>query len=168
MLKTYFFENDGVIPNSFLPVIVYSNICESDDCATYFERKFQENNWGNNWRDVVLTYDHFHSNTHEVLGVAKGFVSLKIGGLNGVFLEAKQGDVIILPAGVGHYSISNKLDYQIVGGYPNGLDWDMCTDLKENEFGIIENISKVKLPEADPVFGVKGSLLQIWNNSRLK
>lgn len=162
MIKTYFFENDGTIPNSNLPVIVYSNICESDDCASWFEAKFQENNWNNNWRDIVLTYDHFHSNTHEVLAVASGSVSLKIGGKNGVVLDIKQGDVIIIPAGVGHYSISNEFDYQIVGGYPNGLSWDMCTDLKENELGILGNISKVKLPETDPVFGKNGYLLEVW------
>jgi uncharacterized protein YjlB len=165
MVKTYFFKSDGTIPNSHLPVIIYSNVCESADCADWFEAKFQENNWLNNWRDIILPYDHFHSNTHEVLGVGFGNVSLKIGGNNGVVLALNSGDVIIIPAGVGHYSISKGIDYQIIGGYPNGLLWDMHTDLKENSMQIIENISNVKLPNNDPIFGKKGPLIDIWNGN---
>jgi uncharacterized protein YjlB len=163
MIKTYFFENDGTIPNSYLPVIFYSNICESVDCAVWFEAKFKENNWTNNWRDIVLPYDHFHSNTHEVLAVSKGTVKLKIGGENGIIIEAAKGDVIILPAGVGHYSASEHSDYQIVGGYPNGLVWDMCTDLKLQAEQILQNIKAVKLPETDPIFGKKGPVLEFWH-----
>ncbi len=162
MMKTYFFANDGTIPNSHLPVIVYSNVCALADCATWFEAKFQKNGWTNNWRDIVLPYDHFHSNTHEVLAVSQGLVKLKIGGEKGKIIEATQGDVIVLPAGVGHYSISENANYQIVGGYPNGLAWDMCTDLKLDPENILKNINAVKLPETDPIFGKKGPLIEYW------
>jgi uncharacterized protein YjlB len=162
MKKTYFFANDGTIPNSNLPVVVYSNVCESADCAYWFEAKFQENEWTNNWHDIVLPYDHFHSNTHEVLAVSKGTVKLKIGGEKGKIIKATKGDVIVLPAGVGHYSISENADYQIVGGYPNGLAWDMCTDLNLDAKQILQNINSVKLPETDPIFGKNGPLINLW------
>ncbi len=163
MIKTYFFENDGTIPNSNLPVIVYSNICESDDCANWIEAKFRDNNWTNNWRDIVLPYDHFHSNTHEVLGVAFGKVDFKIGGKKGEIIKVKAGDVLIIPAGVGHFAVSENIDYQVVGGYPCGLSWDMCTDLKLDAEKILRNIKEVKLPETDPIFGKNGLLMDLWN-----
>ena len=45
-----------------------------------------------------------------------------IGGQNGIELLAKTGDVIIIPAGVGHYSIGNQEKYEVIGDYPDGLD----------------------------------------------
>ncbi|MHA8050317.1 cupin domain-containing protein [Aquirufa sp. ROCK-SH2] len=62
----------------------------------------------------MLPYDHFHSNTHEVLGLAEGTVKLKIGGQHGVELVVETGDVIIMPAGVGHYSLYNSSHYLFI------------------------------------------------------
>ena len=74
----YFFTDDGTVPNSHLPVIIYSQVVYNSSLSDWFENKFKENNWGNNWRDIVLPYDHFHSNTHEVLALSSGAVSLKM------------------------------------------------------------------------------------------
>ncbi len=81
-----------------------------------FEFIFSQNGWTNNWQDIILPTDHFHSNTHEVLGLKSGQARLKLGGKNGVIVNVETGDVIVLPAGVGHYSIDNSLEYQFVGG----------------------------------------------------
>ena len=76
---TYFFENDGDIPNNILPVVIYKNalqhVVQKD-----LEVLFCQNGWGNNWHDIILTEDHFHSNTHEVLGLKSGQARLKLGG----------------------------------------------------------------------------------------
>ncbi len=79
---TYFFENDGEIPNNILPVVIYKNalqhVVQKD-----LELLFCQNGWGNNWHDIILTEDHFHSNTHEVLGLKSGQARLKLGGEKG-------------------------------------------------------------------------------------
>ena len=161
--STVQYFNDGIIPNNdILPVIFYRKACKASDCASWFESKFQTNGWTNNWRDIILPYDHFHSNTHEVLGVSKGVVKLKIGGKNGQIFEFSAGDAIVIPAGVGHYSINNENEYEIVGGYPNGALWDMCINLDENRDLILNSIKKVSLPLNDPIFGEIGPLIDVW------
>jgi uncharacterized protein YjlB len=115
----YYFENDGVIPNNPLPLLIYKNALQYASNKN-FGLSFKKNGWTNNWEDIILPYDHFHSNTHEVLGLTKGNARLMIGGRNGEIVLVETGDVIILPAGCGHYSVDNSLDYQFVGGYPNG------------------------------------------------
>ena len=79
---TYYFKNDGVIPNNTLPLLVYKNVLKYI-ASENFELVFKKNGWTNNWKDIILPYDHFHSNTHEVLGLAKGNARLRLGGKNG-------------------------------------------------------------------------------------
>ena len=68
---TYYFENDGDIPNNILPVMIYKNALQYLTDKN-FESTFSQNGWANNWHDIILTEDHFHSNTHEVLGLKSG------------------------------------------------------------------------------------------------
>ena len=162
-ISTYYFEDDGIIPNSHLPVIVYKQAIDLTDASDWLETRFTQNNWLNNWRDIILPYDHFHSNTHEVIGLGFGEVQLKIGGSKGTVLTITAGDVIIIPAGVGHYSISEHTHYRFVGGYPDGHNWDIKTGLEEGErAAIVKNIAAVQIPTTDPVYGNKGSLFELW------
>ncbi|MEN9362992.1 MAG: hypothetical protein RI903_300 [Bacteroidota bacterium] len=161
--QTYYFTDDGLIPNHTFPVILYQKVIDLADCSDWLENRFKENNWLNNWRDIVLPYDHFHSNTHEVLGLGRGRVSLKIGGSNGQIFDLEAGDVVIIPAGVGHYAISKHTDYQFVGGYPNGQAWDLKTGLEEEERAqMLRRISAVEMPEKDPIFGIEGLMFEKW------
>ena len=161
-VRTHRFEDDGVIPNSHLPVVVYPMACTAADASTWLELTFARNGWTNNWRDIVLPYDHFHSTTHEVLGVGRGSVSLKIGGPRGLVVDLSAGDVVVLPAGVGHFSVSGHTDYEMVGGYPLGRSWDMRTGLAEERDEVLANLARLDLPETDPVFGSTGPLLELW------
>ncbi len=151
----YYFESDGVIPNNPLPVLIYKQVMQD------FETTFRKNAWSNNWKDIILPYDHFHSNTHEVLALVEGTAKLKIGGKHGIELRVESGDVIIIPAGVGHYSVDNSLRYQFVGGYPNGADWNLRQSLEEDSL-ILDEIGNIPLPTTDPIFGVEGPLFDYW------
>ena len=136
----YYFENDGVIPNNPLPLLIYKNALQYANSKS-FGLTFKKNGWTNNWEDIILSYDHFHSNTHEVLGLSKGNARLMIGGKNGEIVLVETGDLIILPAGYGHYSVDNSLDYQFIGGYPNGANWNLKVSLNnENSTSIFEEI----------------------------
>jgi uncharacterized protein YjlB len=158
----HYFENDGIIPNNKLPVLIYKNALKYTE-AIDFEFCFNQNGWSNNWTDIILPYDHFHSNTHEVLGLKSGHAQLMLGGKNGKIIQVDAGDVLIIPAGVGHHSIDNSLDYQFVGGYPNAADWNLKIRLIDEDCAsIIEEIAQIPIPATDPVYGVDGPLFAYW------
>src|ERR1700692_4721502 len=85
------FDDDGVIPNSRLPLLVYRDAVPAD--AAGIERLFAANRWPPAWRDGVHPFHHFHSTAHEVLGVARGEASVLFGGPGGTVLEVWARDV---------------------------------------------------------------------------
>lgn len=160
--EQYFFTDDGTTPNSLLPVVIYRQVCDAANKSQWLEDCFRANGWTNNWRDIVLRYHHFHSTTHEVLGVGRGTVKLQIGGVNGKVLQAAAGDVLIIPAGVGHCSVNNDDDYKMVGGYPGGASWDLLTGTPEERATALPKIKALPIPSTDPVFGINGTLQTLW------
>ena len=98
------FEDDGVFPNSVLPLLVYRQALTADghDPASLLEERFADNDWCNSWRNGVYSFAHYHSTTHELLGVFSGAATLRLGGEHGKNLEVRAGDVIVIPAGVAH------------------------------------------------------------------
>ncbi|WAC13018.1 cupin [Dyadobacter pollutisoli] len=161
-IEKYQFGDDGVIPNSELPVLVYRQVCTAEDKSDWFEATFIANRWTNNWRDTILSYHHFHSTTHEVLGVGQGAVRLQIGGSSGVTLTVVAGDMIVLPAGVGHCSLPGQGDYEIVGGYPDGASWDLLTGTEAERRAALPRIKGVPIPVTDPIEGIEGVLIKYW------
>jgi len=167
IIETFYFLDDGTMPNSELPVIVYRQVTTADDKTKWFEDTFKANGWTNNWRDTIYRYDHFHSTTHEVLGIGEGSFTLRIGGRNGISLEVKAGDVLILPAGTAHSAVSEHVDYTVVGGYPEGREWDLLIGNEDERAQALENISQVPLPKTDPVFGQNGELPKQWQHQEI-
>src|SRR5215472_1327816 len=102
--EQFTFKDDGVFPNSVLPVLLYraALTTEAKDRAAVFEQRFAENDCRNSWRDGVYTFPHYHSTSHEVLGVYEGSATLRLGGEGGQKVEVRSGDVIVIPAGVAH------------------------------------------------------------------
>jgi uncharacterized protein YjlB len=71
-----------VLNNPRLPLIVYRGAFEtSDDTAASCVALFDPNGWTR----APQTYSHprYHSNAHEVLGVAAGWVRVRLGGEDG-------------------------------------------------------------------------------------
>ncbi|MDO6658491.1 cupin domain-containing protein [Anaerobacillus sp. 1_MG-2023] len=159
-IKTITFEDDGNIPNNpFHPLILYPGALDHpDNCM----KIFKENNWTNAWENGVFSYHHYHSNSHEVLGVIKGEASITFGGENGKTVEVTVGDVVVIPAGVGHKKEASSTDFRVVGAYPAGMPHDLRTGKADERKDAIDNIKNVPLPATDPIFGVNGPLLDVW------
>ena len=152
------FADDGRIPNNpRLALVIYRlALPQSDHLAKDFEKRFAANGWRNSWRDGIFDYHHFHSNTHEVLGVARGESRVCFGGEQGEVLALEAGDVAILPAGTGHKCESASDDFLVVGAYPDGRDFDICRGDPAEHDRAVARIARVPLPKRDPILGRNG------------
>ena len=132
--EIYMFGHISDAPNNpDLPVLIYRAVMprEWPDKANVFEAHFVKNNWFGTWRDTIFTYRHFHSNAHEVLGIAEGNVVVEIGGEQ--LFDLEEGDIIILPAGTSHRRISCE-EVLVVGAYPKGQEkYDICHTVDDCE-----------------------------------
>jgi len=157
-------RDDGAIPNNpDLPLIVQRGALAGEtDMATAFERLFERNGWGGGWRASIYTHHHYHSTAHEALGIAAGHATVQFGGEPGVVLEVRAGDVVVIPAGVGHKNLGASGDFLVVGAYPRGQQPDMNTGRAEERARALENIRRVPLPAMDPVHGPDGPLVREW------
>jgi uncharacterized protein YjlB len=158
---TFTFPDDGAIPNSALPLLVYRDAVPHDPDA--IERIFAANQWPPAWRNGVHPFHHFHSNAHEVLGVARGQVSVLFGGPHGKVLTVKAGDVVVIPAGVGHCNQDQSSDLLIIGAYPVDAGRpDLCRGKPEEHEEVAAAAAAVQRPRHDPVEGHIGALPRIW------
>jgi len=155
------FVDDGRIPNNHLPLLHYARALATPS-AEGMEALLNANDWPPRWRASIFTYHHYHSTAHEVLGVASGDAWVLMGGPKGRELKIRAGDVVVIPAGVGHCRLSSSSDFLVVGGYPPGQDWDLLRGRDGERPRADRNIAAVKVPATDPVFGAKGPLLDVW------
>ena len=134
-----------------------------DDPAAVFERLFASNGWRGSWRNGIFSYHHFHSTAHEVLGIFSGEVTVQFGGDSGVRIQAGPGDVIVVPAGVAHCRLDSRGRLGVVGAYPEGQHADMNVVGEGEDSEALSNVSRVPLPQRDPVFGAGGPLFDHWH-----
>ena len=164
-IRAHRFEDDGAIPNNpRLPLLVYPGAVavSGADPAAAFEKIFADNGWSGSWRNGIYPFPHYHSTAHEVLGIARGEAKVRFGGDTGIVLDVHAGDVVVIPAGVGHQNLGASGDLLVVGAYPGGTDFDLCRGWPEERPRVLENIGQVPLPTADPVYGREGPLLAEW------
>jgi uncharacterized protein YjlB len=159
--ETYSFDDDGRIPNSRLPVLVYHGVAGANDAAAC-EELFAEHGWLGAWRDGIFDFHHFHSTAHEVLGVVSGRAEVILGGPSGQRFELVRGDVAVLPAGTGHCNAGSSPDLLVVGAYPDGMKWDIRRGDPGEHDEALANIWSVPLPGQDPVEGDDGPLVELW------
>jgi uncharacterized protein YjlB len=161
------FKDDGVFPNSPLPLLLYRRaiITDAEDPASIFEQRFAENDWTNSWRDGVYSFPHYHSTSHEVLGVYSGTATLRLGGEHGKNVEVNAGDVIVIPAGIAHQNIGADDAFGVVGAYPDGHEWDLLRGLPGERPKADHNIAALPTPENDPIYGAEGPLRRIWKDA---
>ncbi|WP_207536236.1 hypothetical protein [Desertivirga arenae] len=164
-VASHIFEDDGQFPNNpNLPALVYKgalHLHPGDESQAIVER-FKLNNWTNSWKDGIFDYHHYHSNTHEVLGVFCGMADIELGGKEGVCVEIVRGDVVIIPAGVAHKCLKSSDDFLCIGAYPDGSSYDLLKGEPAEHERALANISQVPIPSTDPIFGEEGPLFEYW------
>jgi uncharacterized protein YjlB len=141
-----------LLPRVRWPLLIYPQAVREVKPEA-FEELFTRNRWPAAWRNGVFPFHHYHSNSHEVLGVYEGEVTVEFGGA--LTLSAKPGDVIVLPAGTAHKKLSSRGALGIVGAYPEGSDPDTCRGFPKDTFD-------APLPANDPVHGAGGPLFTYW------
>lgn len=158
--EEHHFPASDAVPNSELPLLLWRHVLPADSGA--IERALAANGWTNAWRNGIYPFHHFHSTAHEVLGVARGSAQVRFGGPGGTALEVRSGDVVVIPAGVGHCNEGASQDFLVVGAYPGGAAWDLRRGDPAEAEEVRRNIAAVPLPATDPVAGQGGWLRQLW------
>ena len=165
--KALYFNEGPITPNNpDLPVLIYKEVIRSTQThkSQIFQHHFEKHDWHGTWKGVIFDYNHFHTTSHEALAIARGHISLHLGGENGQEIKLESGDLLILPAGTGHQMISQSESLVVIGSYPKGQEkYDICRSLTENP-SAKERISSLSLPDTDPFYGRSGPLMALWSN----
>ena len=160
--EQYASKPKGLLPNSRFPLLVHRGAIPGGGAEAVRDR-FRAHGWLNNWRyPGIYTYPHFHSTTHECLGCAAGWMEVELFGRGGTRVRVEAGDVIVLPAGVSHQMMGHSDDVMMVGGYPEGRDWDNMQEehiTEETRRAAVKRIMMLPIPARDPA---TGQPLQDW------
>src|SRR5262249_58605892 len=109
----------GPTPNTPpLPLLIYQDAIDlagTPDPEDVIERTFARHGWGDQWRNGIFPYVHYHSMIHEALGIARGRARVRFGGANGEVIEIGAGDVVVLPAGTGHQCLWASPELCVIG-----------------------------------------------------
>jgi uncharacterized protein YjlB len=211
MVKTYHLPPTALIPNSPQPLVHYPRILSEDTLsAEKVHDLFSRNGWQTQWifRYGPTQTSHYHSAAHECMAVLSGTATIRFGvadtvaDLNestygsgkeegGVELQARAGDVFVIPAGVAHktfdtsYGSTFKLltpgdghliqaedvstalagielsGFTMIGAYPVGCVWDFAEG--GHDVGAFERVWSVPKPDKDPVLGqAPEGLYALW------
>ena len=160
------FKDDGRIPNSKYPLILYKNTFSERGSkgAAWLEGTFRRNNWTNSWRNGIYSFHHYHSTSHEVLGVYSGNAIVQLGGESGERVKIEAGDVIIIPAGVGHKNLGGE-GLGVVGAYPDGRSWDLMKGKPDERPQADKNIAALPIPKSDPILGKQDGIPKVWSKA---
>jgi uncharacterized protein YjlB len=161
------FQDDGAIPNSRHEVLLYRKAVDLDsrDPAASMEERFAANDWTDSWRNGIYPFHHYHSTSHEVLGVYRGSATVRLGGEHGQDFHVEPGDVIVIPAGVGHKNLGATQHFGVVGAYPRGRRCDLLRGRPGERQQADKNIAAIPMPSEDPIYGSDGPLKRIWGKS---
>ena len=163
----YVLPETTAFPSSPLPVLLYRAALAQPD-PDVFEQVFEKHGWTSAWRNGLYTFHHYHSTAHEVLGVYRGSVRVRLGGEQGVELALQAGDVVVIPAGVAHKNEGAAPDFAVLGAYPSGTGPDMQYGKAGERPSADQRIQALALPAADPLQGPAGSLVTLWKPVRAR
>ncbi|THF86803.1 cupin domain-containing protein [Deinococcus sp. KSM4-11] len=139
----------GRVPNSALPACLYRAALRGLT-PPQIEAHLAARGWSNSWRNGIYSFHHYHSTAHEVLVVARGHVTVTLGGEDGVQRTVEAGDVLVLPAGTGHRNDGSSADLLVIGAYAGGRAWDTCRPDRTDPDGARRRIAQVPLWTQEP------------------
>ncbi|KAK7887880.1 hypothetical protein LTR67_009274 [Exophiala xenobiotica] len=203
-VKQYQLPPTALIPNSPQPLLHYPgflSVESGNDAATKIYDLFSSNGWKTQWifRYGQTQTSHYHSMAHECMVVLTGTATIRFGVADtdpdlekstfgsgreegGIEVEARAGDVFVLPAGTAHktyntnpltefklltpgdghsvaaedvrYALANieLSGFTMIGAYPKGGGEWDFAKGGENAGGY-EQVWSVPKPERDPVLG---------------
>ncbi len=158
-------KGKGNFPNNdVLPVIIYTNVFDfgHQNHAELIKKVFKDNGWFRSWTNGIYDFNHYHSNNHECLGMATGWVKVLLGGDTGHIFDLKAGDAVLLPAGTSHKRIACSDDFSCVGTYSIDLEYNMKYGRASEYDASVKQISTLPLPATDPIYGVDGPVKKLW------
>jgi uncharacterized protein YjlB len=164
-VASFLFTDDGDVPNHpRWPMIVYKQAIDAKtgDLAEAFEKLFADHGWVDGWRNGIFTFTHYHSNAHEVLGIARGHAKVRFGGKTGDVFDIEAGDAVLLPAGTGHQNLGASSDLLVIGAYPPGPSRDLMRAGETDKSAIRARVATVGKPATDPISGANGPVARLW------
>ncbi|KAL6890916.1 hypothetical protein GGI43DRAFT_415122 [Trichoderma evansii] len=165
-VECYLLPPTNDVPNNQLPVILYRDVLpepRNEETTTNFLTAYgweKRGTWGH------ISMRHFHPNTHECYGIFQGNSTLLLGKIKdgeGIQIDVRTGDVIVLPAGTAHSSLESYGDYRYIGVYPKECPKWISESGKQPATSFASMIREVPTPKADPVYGKQGPLVALWN-----
>ncbi|MBN8941970.1 MAG: AraC family ligand binding domain-containing protein [Rhizobiales bacterium] len=162
-VETHILRGNGRVPNSRLPLLIYRGVVTGGPAA--MEDELRRNAWPPDWHSGFGMYPrhHFHSDTHELIAVTRGTLTGRFGGHDGISAMLSAGDVVVIPAGVGHFGESITDDLRLTGAFPVGFGvHDFRLGYPDEYPRMAERARKVPIPATDPLFGPGGPLPEIW------
>ena len=197
----YHLPPTALMPNSPYPLLHYRGL-PTGGKATDFYDLFRQNGWRIQWiyRYGDTQRSHYHSGAHECMAVLSGTATIRFGVADtsldmddnthgsareegGIEIEARAGDVFILPAGTAHktYNTRPKADFTLlspgdghhiasedaraaldkvelsgftmIGAYPEGSSFWDSLKGGEKDTDEFKTVWSVPKPPKDPVLG---------------
>jgi len=168
-IETIRLADTGEVPNNpHWSLILYKAavpVGTSGSATAALDALFEANGWPVAWHDGIYRFTHFHSLTHEALGIGAGSARVQFGGESGPVIAVAVGDAVLLPAGTGHKLIEASPDLLVVGAYPPGANYDLVRAGEGDADELRRAIAAVPRPKSDPVTGHFGGLLEAWRET---
>ncbi|NBV76766.1 cupin [bacterium] len=161
------FLDNGTIPNSRHPVLVYKNAFDFTDRSSVYrevEVHVSAHGWRLEWEWRIYRYTHWHSTAHEALACIEGDAVVEVGGPQyGEEYNVIPGTIMVIPAGVAHRNKRYSSDFKVLGMYPEEQKWNLIKGARTFSPIGRRQSRKVPVPRADPFFGPKGPLTKLWH-----
>ena len=154
-IEEFSLADDGEIPNNpRLPARIYRQALNLEGHAgDVAGEMLAANGWAPAWVNGVLSEWHYHTTAHEALACISGRALVALGGESGARVEIAAGDVVLIPAGVGHRRLDASSDFRVVGGYAGARPYDMNYAGGTGHARALQAIAALPDPERDPVTG---------------
>ncbi len=154
-------DPDPIIPNSTLPVLIYrAAIAPKNGKALGFKDLYNANDWHGVWRNGIYDFHHFHSISHEVLGIEAGRAQVRLGGDYRRQCRCRSRRCVDPPAGTV-IAVSAPRPISASSAAIRAARSIRISCVRDSDTALA-NIKAVALPKTDPVQGKDGSLLRLW------